>query len=146
MRVERTLITHTRVFRSEFRSATWLSALIPIVFALDGWIVSTAISNEVKNAKRNVPIALIFAPLLILTIYLLYVVGISTYLGPDTIIANGDAHVELMASQSFGSWGAKELIVFVIISVDGTANGLIIGLIQLHYSLAIRNMFPNAQK
>ena len=131
---------------TEFHSATWLSALIPIVFAFDGWIVSTAISHEVKNAKRNVPIALIFAPLLILTIYLLYFVGISTYLGPDTIIANGDAHVELMASQLFGSWGAKALIVFVIISVAGTANGLIMGLSQLPYSLAIRNMFPNAKK
>ena len=131
---------------AEFQSTTWLSALIPIVFAFDGWIVSTAISHEVKNAKRNVPIALVFAPLLILTIYLVYFVGISTYLGPETIIANGDAHVELMATQFLGSWGAKALIIFVIISVAGTANGLIMGLSRLPYSLAIRNMFPNAKK
>lgn len=130
----------------EFQSATWLSALIPIVFAFDGWIVSTAISHEVKNAKRNIPIALIFSPLLVLIMYLLYFIGISIYLGPETIIATKDAHVELVATQLFGPWSAKALIIFVIISVAGTANGLTMGLSRLPYSLAIRNMFPNAKK
>ncbi len=130
----------------EFQSATWLSALIPIVFAFDGWIVSTAISHEVKDAKRNIPLALISAPLLVLIIYLLYFIGISVYLGPETIIATKDAHVELVATELFGPWGAKALIIFVIISVAGTANGLTMGLSCLPYSLAIRNMFPHAKK
>lgn len=134
------------VTQSEFQSATWLSALIPIVFAFDGWIVSTAISHEVRDAKKNIPLALISAPLLVLTIYLLYFVGISIYLGPETIIATKDAHVELAATQLFGAWGAKALLVFVIISVAGTANGLTMGLSCLPYSLAIRNMFPCSQK
>lgn len=131
---------------SEFTSATWLSALIPIVFAFDGWIVATSISHEVKNAKRNVPLALICAPLAILAIYLLYFVGISIYLGPETIISTGDQHVELAASMLFGTWASKGILVFVIISVAGTANGLMMGLYQLPYSLAIRGMFPCSDK
>lgn len=131
---------------SEFSSATWLSALIPIVFSFDGWIVATSISHEVKNAKKNVPLALICAPLAILIIYLLYFVGISIYLGPDVIMSTGDQHVELAASNLFGPWAAKSILVFVIISVAGTANGLMMGLSQLPYSLAIRGMFPKSDK
>ncbi len=134
------------VTSSEIQSGTWLAALVPIVFAFDGWIVATSISHEVKNSKRNVPLALICAPLFILIIYLLYFVGICTYLGPETIMASGDAHVDIAANQLFGAWGAKAILVFVIISVLGTANGLTMGLCQLPYSLGLRDMFPYSEK
>lgn len=123
-------------------SSSWLSALIPIVFAFDGWIVSTSISHEVKNAKRNIPLALICAPLAILFIYLLYFVGISTYLGAQTVMLQGDGHVELIATRLLGDWASKGILVFIIISVAGTANGLMMGLCRLPYSLSIRGMFP----
>ena len=131
---------------SEVQSATWLSALIPIVFAFDGWIISTSVSHEVKNARKNIPLALLLSPLFILAIYLLYFIGVSSYLGAETIIASGDAHVELMAMELFGPIGAKALLVFVIISVLGTTNGVIMGLSQLPYTLALRNMFPFSKK
>lgn len=132
----------TEVTTTELVEGSWLSALIPIVFAFDGWIVATAISHQVKDAKKNVPFALIVAPLIILVMYLLYFVGISSYLGPDAIIASGDQHVELAAARLMGPWAAKAVIIFIIISVSATGNGFMAGLFQLPYSLAIRNMLP----
>ena len=132
----------TEVTTTELVESSWLSALIPIVFAFDGWIVATAISHQVKDAKKNVPFALIVAPLIILVMYLLYFVGISSYLGPDAIIASGDQHVELAAARLMGPWGGKAVIIFIIISVSATGNGFMAGLFQLPYSLAIRNMLP----
>lgn len=128
------------------KSAGWLSALIPIVFAFDGWIVATSISHNVKNAKRNVPIALIISPLIILFMYLLYFVGISIYLGPETILNAGDSHVELAASSLLGPWAAKGILVFIIIAVAATANGLSTALFQLPYALALREMVPYSSK
>ena len=127
---------------AQLKSATWLSALTPIIFAFDGWIVATSISHEVKNAKKNIPLALILSPLIILAIYLLYFVGISMYLGPEVIMETQDAHVQLAAIQLLGPWAGKALFVFVTISVLGTTNGLIMGLSNMPYSLALRNMFP----
>ena len=40
----------------------WLGALAPIAFSYDGWVVSTSISHEIKNSKKNLPIALIIGP------------------------------------------------------------------------------------
>ena len=127
-------------------SGNWLTALIPIVFAFDGWIVTTSISHKVTNAKRNVPIALIVGPLIILTMYLLYFIGISIYISPETILATGDGHVELAAANLLGPWAAKGILVFVIVSVAATANGLMTGLFQLPYALSLRNMVPCSDK
>ena len=126
--------------------SSWLSALIPVVFAFDGWIVSTAISHQVKDGKKNVPFALIISPLLILFMYLLYFIGISTLLGPDAIMSAGDSHVELAATRILGPWGAKAVIICIIISVVATGNGFMTGLFQLPYSLAIRNMLPGSKQ
>lgn len=136
----------TQITSSQLTNGSWLSALIPIVFAFDGWIVATAISHEVKNAKKNVPFALITAPIIILFMYLLYFVGISVYLGPETIMASGDQHVELAAAKLMGPWAAKGILIFIIISVTATANGLMTGLFQLPYSLAIRDMLPKSKQ
>ncbi|MGL4361852.1 MAG: APC family permease [Cellulosilyticaceae bacterium] len=131
---------------TKMQSATWITAIAPIAFAFDGWIISTSIGHELKDSKRNLPLALIVAPLFILAIYILYFVGISIYIGPENVMALGNDHVYVAANQLFGTFGGKLILVFVIISVMGTVNGLIMGLIRLPYSLAIRNMFPKSSR
>lgn len=127
------------------KSTGWIAAIAPIAFSFDGWVVSTSISHEIKDSKRNLPKALIIAPIFILVLYVLYFVGISIYIGPETIMALGDAHVDLAANNLLGAWGAKIVLVFVIISIMGTINGLSLGMIRLPHSLAVRKMFPNSE-
>lgn len=127
-------------------SASWIAAIAPIAFSFDGWIISTSIGHEIKDSKKNLPKALIMAPLFILLLYVLYFVGISIYVGPEKIMALGDAHVDLVANMIFGAWGAKIILTFVVISILGTVNGLIMGHIRIPYALAIRGMFPNSKK
>lgn len=119
------------------QTLAWLGAAGPIAFAFDGWVVSTSISGELKNAQRNLPIALVVAPLVILFGYLLYFVGISSYLGAEQVIALGDESVNVVATKLFGATAAKLFLVFVVISVMGAVNGLVLGLIRLPYSLAL---------
>lgn len=130
---------------TSMKSVGWISAIAPIAFSFDGWVVATSIGHEIKDSKRNLPKALIIAPIFILAMYVLYFVGISIYIGPETIMALGDAHVDLAANSLLGPWGAKIVLVFVIISIMGTINGLTLGMIRLPYSLAKRNMFPNSE-
>ncbi|NLL31007.1 MAG: amino acid permease [Clostridiales bacterium] len=126
-------------------SISWLAAIAPIAFSLDGWIVSTSIAHEIKDSKKNLPRALIIAPIFIVLIYVLYFVGISIYVGPEQIMALGDAHVDVAANGIFGPLGGNIIITFVVISIVGTLNGLILGYIRMPYSLAIRNMIPNSK-
>lgn len=125
-------------------SATLFAAIGPVIFAYDGWIISTSIAHEVKNSKRNLPLSLVVAPLFVTLVYVLYFVGITSFLGADQIMTLGDSHVYLAATQLLGSFGAKALLIFVIISVMGTVNGLVLGYIRIPYSLALRNMIPGS--
>lgn len=125
---------------------TWLGALGPIAFSYDGWVVSTSIAHEIKNSKRNLPMALIVGPIFVLLVYLFYFCGISYLVGTDKIIQLGDKHVNVAAIKLFGEMGAKIILIFVVISVLGTLNGFILGFIRLPYSLALRDMFLMKEK
>ncbi len=120
----------------------WVAAIGPIAFSFDGWIVSTAIAHEVRDSKRNVPKALVAAPLFILAAYLMYFLGITGYLGVDQVMELGDTAVAVAATNLFGATFAGIIYVFVTVSVMGTVNGVVLGYIRLPYSLALRNAIP----
>lgn len=119
-----------------------LAAFGPIAFSFDGWVISTSVCHEIKNSKRNLPLALTVAPIVILIAYSLYFVGISAYLGPETVMEVGDNAPYLAASGILGPAAAKVVLVAIIISVLGTVNGVVLGMIRMPYSLAKRNMMP----
>lgn len=124
------------------KSLAWIAAVGPVAFAFDGWIVSMTIAHEVKNSKKSMPIALVAAPLLILIAYLLYFLGITGFIGADKVMEMGDASVTLIAESLMGKTFATLITLFVTISVMGTTNGVILGIIRLPYSLALRNALP----
>ncbi len=119
-----------------------LSAFAPIAFAFDGWAISTSICHEIRDSKRNLPIALIVSPIAILIVYVVYFVGVSAFVGPDRVLELGNDSINEMANILFGPTGAKLVMIFVIISVLGTINGVSLAMIRMPYSLAIRNMIP----
>lgn len=121
---------------------TWVTAFAPIAFSFDGWIVSTTLSHEIKDSKRNLPLALIISPLIILVAYVAYFVGITSLLGPETILHHGDESVYVAANRLFGAAGAKFVLIFIVISVLGTINGITLSFIRMPYTMAYRNMFP----
>lgn len=126
------------------KTLTWVAAIGPVAFSFDGWVVSMAVAHEVKESKRNMPKALVAAPLCILAAYLLYFLGICGYIGPDQVMEMGDASVTLIAEKLLGTTFAALITAFVTISVMGTTNGVILGSIRLPYSLALRNALPGS--
>lgn len=126
------------------KTLAWVAAIGPVAFSFDGWIVSMSIAHEVKDSKRNLPKALVAAPLCILAAYLLYFLGITGYIGADKVMEMGDASVTLIAENLLGPTFATLITAFVTISVMGTTNGVILGIIRLPYSLALRNAIPGS--
>lgn len=130
----------------EISTLNIIAAIAPIAFSFDGWIIATTISHEIRNPKKNLPIALVISPIIILTLYVLYFVGISIYIGPEKVMMLGDSHVAYAANKLLGNFGEKIILTFIIISILGTINGIIIGFLRLPNALAQRNMFPFSNK
>lgn len=134
----------------DFTSVTlgggFFAALVPIAFAYDGWQVAPSIAHEIKNPKRNLPLALTLSPLVILVIYVSYFIGINAVLGPDTVLELGDGAVSVFASQFFGQTSYTLVLLAVSISVLGTLNGLTLAYIRLPYALALRDKLPMSKR
>ncbi len=117
-------------------------AVVATAFAYEGWILATSINSEIKNSKRNLPIALVAGGIIIIAIYLFYYIG----------IAGGAPVQELMEAGTtnafktvFGNVLGNVLNLFVAVSCLGTLNGLLIGCIRGMYSLSVRNMGPKVK-
>lgn len=111
------------------------AAICCTAFAYEGWIIATAINAEIKDAKKNLPLALCIGTLIIVAVYVLYYIGVLGLAGMDELLANGT----YVAFGAFGSVGATIINVLVIISCLGTLNGLMLACTRSYYSLAARN-------
>ncbi|WP_421903943.1 APC family permease [Maridesulfovibrio sp.] len=119
-------------------------ATLSTAFAYEGWIIATVINAELKDAKKTLPRALVVGTIAVMTIYMLYYLGISGVLTNDQVLAEGDAAPVRVIEMIFGNVGGTLLTVFVIISCLGTLNGLIMGSARGMFSIASRNLGPKA--
>ncbi len=111
-------------------------AIVATAFAYEGWSIATSINSEIKNSKKNLPIALLIGGGVIAAVYVLYYIGIAGGATNDELIAGG---VQVSYVNIFGKFGGVALNVLVVISCLGTLNGLTVGCTRGLYSLACRN-------
>lgn len=114
-------------------------AVVATAFAYEGWILATTINSEIKNSKKNLPIALVLGGIIIIAIYLFYYIGVAGGAPVQTLIDEGTAPAFITV---FGNVFGNILNLFVAVSCLGTLNGLLIGCIRGLYSLAVRGMGP----
>jgi len=118
------------------------TAVVATSFAYEGWIIATSINAELKDAKKNLPLALIFGTLFVTIIYILYYVGLAGAVENSVMMKGGEAGAKLAFSTIFSNIGGTVLFVFVVISCLGTLNGLMMGCTRGFYSLAARDVGP----
>lgn len=124
----------------------WLAALAPIAFSYDGWIIATSITNEVKNPRKNMTLALVIGPIIVLGVYLLYFLGLNNMLGTQFIMSTGNSAINKVGELLLGPNGSKIILIFIIISVLGVVNGVTLGSLRMPQALASKNMIPKAKK
>ena len=121
---------------SGFDFKSMLKALVAAAFAYEGWMIATSISEELHDAKKNLPIALLLGTLIIMLVYVLYFLGVTGGATTDVLISGGAQYAFL---QIFGSFFGTLLNVFVVISCIGTLNGLMVATTRAFYSIGKRD-------
>ena len=120
-------------------AAPLLASVCATSFAYEGWIIATTINSELKDAKRNLPRALIIGGIIIISTYICYYIGVAGGASVDVLMAEG-ATVAFV--NIFGGVLGNVLNLFVAISCAGTMNGLMLGCCRGIYSLAARGEGP----
>ena len=120
-------------------SAPLLASVCATSFAYEGWIIATSINAELKDAKKNLPRALIIGGIIIIVTYIAYYVGVAGGASVDVLMKDG-ATVAFV--NIFGGVLGNILNLFIAISCAGTMNGLMLGCCRGAYSLAARGEGP----
>lgn len=122
----------------------WLSALVPLAFAYDGWHIVATIASEVKNPKKNLPRALLLGPLIILVLYMLYIYALSTVLGSSYVLSVGNDAIQHFLTEVVGPRAVTLFLVIIVISVLGVANGILLGNMRMPQALAEKGWLKSA--
>ena len=121
------------------------TALVATAFAYEGWIIATSINAELKNSKKNLPIALVLGTLIVASVYILYYIGLAGGASNADMMASGEAGAKLAFENIFGRAAGVGLFVLVVISCLGTLNGLMLASTRGLYALAARGEGPSPE-
>ncbi len=115
-------------------------AIVAVSWAFDGWNNITYVASEIKDPRRNLPIALVGGTLLITTLYMLVnlvylrALSLSDMAGVVRI-------AERASTAMFGGTGAGLVSAAVIVSTFGALNGAIFVGPRVYYAMARDGVF-----
>lgn len=120
-------------------------ATVATLWAYEGWTNLNLVAEEVKNPKKNLPLALIISIGGIALIYILFNFAIYRVLDINEItelINSGEYYLGTVASKRlFASAGGMIVIVGMVISMIGSVNGMTIAGPRLPYAMAQEGHF-----
>ena len=116
-----------------------ISGIAAAAFAYEGWSIATSINAELKNPKRNLPIALVVGTAIIMAVYILYSIGLTGGASVDVLREEGSPAA---FRNLFGNVGGAVMNAFIVVSCLGTLNGLMLACTRSVYSIAVRGQGP----
>lgn len=133
-------------FSPAFTGAVGLSAvataMVPIMWAYDGWADLTYMAGEVKDPVRTVPRALILGTVLIILIYVsinaayLYMVPIQEMAGQRLIASTAAERIPVL-----GAIAAPVIAVVVMLSTFSSVTGSMMSSPRIFFAMADRGLF-----
>lgn len=121
------------------------AAMLGAFWAYDGWNNIGYLGGEVRNAKRNIPIALFGGVSIVIVVYML-VNYVFLYVMPVNEIIdvantrNSIIGVEVMR-KFLGGGGAFFISILIMVSTFGTTNGSILASSRIYFAMARDKLF-----
>jgi basic amino acid/polyamine antiporter, APA family len=115
-------------------------AMIALLWSYDGWEYLSWVAGEIKDPRRNLPLALILGILLIILTYLLANAVFLYALPPARLAAQpalADAAMAALFSQHAGKW----VSLFIAVISFGAASVVVLGGARIYYSMARDGVF-----
>jgi basic amino acid/polyamine antiporter, APA family len=115
-------------------------ALAGAFWAYDGWNNVTFVAGEVKEPRKNVPLALAFGTLIVIVVYVVINLAF-LYVLPVEVMSKSPLVAASAAEIVFGPAGASLISIAVIISTFGALNGSILATARVHFAMARDKLF-----
>ncbi len=120
---------------SESIFAAVAGATVSAFFSFGGWWEAGKVAGEVRDPKRNLPLAFTCGVLLVTAVYLLVSFAFLSVVPLERIVSN-TAFVAQFGEALFGSTGGKVLSACVLLSVLGGLMALTMAAPRVYYAMA----------
>jgi APA family basic amino acid/polyamine antiporter len=122
-----------------------MASVVAVAFAYEGWILATSINAELKDAKHNLPRALVLGAFIVVVTYILYYVGLNGTVTTAELMESGQAAAKMAFQRLLGNAAGTGVFVLIVISCLGTLNGLMLSCCRSFYALAARGEGPKPE-
>jgi APA family basic amino acid/polyamine antiporter len=142
---------HPRAIDGAFWGA-FATAMVSILWAYDGWVNTTALAEEVREPQKNLPRAMGFGVLLLISLYLAMTLVYHMVLPMDRIASaatkKGSPEVvaALFCRTLFGPPGQIAISALVMVSTLISLNGNSLSGPRAYFALARDGLFPEAMR
>jgi APA family basic amino acid/polyamine antiporter len=129
------------------------TSMVGSLFTYDAWYYVTFTSGEIKNPKRNIPLAMALGTLIVTVVYLLtnlvYLYALPVRGNPEGIdmiakgiqYASNDRVGTAAMSGIFGEYSVVIMACLIVFSTFGCNNGMILTGARVYYAMAADGLF-----
>ncbi len=114
--------------------------VVATLWAYEGWTNLNTISEEIKNPRRNLPLAIIISICGVMVVYVLFNLAIYRtvpYATIETMLANGDFFLGTQAAKElFGNLGMIVVGSAMVVAIFSALNGCVMVFPRSYYAMA----------
>jgi APA family basic amino acid/polyamine antiporter len=122
-------------------AASFGVALIAALWAYDGWNNVGYLAGEVRNPRRNVPLAMVGGIAIVGVLYVLLNLAIQLALSPDELARSAHPAIDA-ATRLAGSRAGTAILFCILLSTVGCVHGLVMGGARVPYAMAKDGVVP----
>ncbi|MEN0056626.1 MAG: amino acid permease [Mucilaginibacter sp.] len=118
-------------------------AMLSALWAYDGWANITFITGEIKNPKRNIPLAIIGGVGIAMTLYVLLNYAYIKVLPVSqlALLSSNKIAAAEVAGIMMGKTGSVTIAILIMVCTFGALNGCIISYPRVYFRMAQENVF-----
>lgn len=120
-------------------------AVVASLWAYEGWTNLNTVAEEVKNPKKNLPLAIIISILSITALYTLFNYSIYKVIPLDEIeslISNNQYYLGTYAAEKLlGNTGSILVVIGMVVAMFGALNGCILAFPRMYYAMSEQGHF-----
>jgi APA family basic amino acid/polyamine antiporter len=115
-------------------------AMIPVLWAYEGWQFGTYSAGEVVNPQKSFPRAFLLGSVWLVALYLIAVCAYLVALGPAAATAS-DAIAAAAVRVVLGPWAGKIVALIILVSTFSSTNSVVLTAPRVFYAMANDNLF-----
>jgi APA family basic amino acid/polyamine antiporter len=124
--------------------ASWLLALVPVMFTYAGWNAASYVAEEIRDPNRNLPLALALGTSAVVAIYLFLNV-LYLYVFPvGSLAAVKGSILDVIADRLLGASAGNVMGIVSVISLAASISAMTIAGPRVYYAMARDGVFLRA--